>query len=285
MSPRPNPQTSTAAPGLPLDAEVITPAVSPATPETLAALQTLKPQPAAQARPAAPAATPMALLQIAMDQGADLDRLERLMQMQERWQEGQAREAFNRAFAAFKAESIAIVKNISVADGPLKGKKYADLFAVVSAITPAMSKHGLSFNWRLTRDEAAWLEVTCTVRHEAGHSETVSMGGPPDTGGAKNAIQARASAKSYLERYTLLAITGLAAQDQDDDGRGGPKGTQMPEDEFQRHRTAILGAATLDALQKAFVAGYNASAQDTQTRQALTRLKDQRKAELQGGAR
>lgn len=46
------------------------------------------------------------------------------------------------------------------------------------------------------------------------------MGGPPDTGGAKNAIQARASTKTYLERYTLKAITGLSEQNDDNDGRG-----------------------------------------------------------------
>jgi len=44
------------------------------------------------------------------------------------------------------------------------------------------------------------------------------MGGPPDAGGAKNAIQARASTKTYLERYTLKAITGLSEQDDDTDG-------------------------------------------------------------------
>ncbi len=47
------------------------------------------------------------------------------------------------------------------------------------------------------------------------------MGGPPDAGGAKNAIQARASTKTYLERYTLKAICGLSEQDDDDDGAGG----------------------------------------------------------------
>lgn len=46
------------------------------------------------------------------------------------------------------------------------------------------------------------------------------MGGPPDAGGAKNAIQARASTKTYLERYTLKAITGLSEQEDDDDGNG-----------------------------------------------------------------
>jgi len=44
------------------------------------------------------------------------------------------------------------------------------------------------------------------------------MGGPPDSGGAKNAIQARASAVSYLQRYTLKAICGVAEQGEDTDG-------------------------------------------------------------------
>jgi hypothetical protein len=47
------------------------------------------------------------------------------------------------------------------------------------------------------------------------------MGGPPDAGGAKNAIQARASTISYLERYTLKAICGVAEGGEDDDGNGG----------------------------------------------------------------
>ena len=66
------------------------------------------------------------------------------------------------------------------------------------------------------------MEITCTLSHEGGHSESVSMGGPPDTGPGRNAMQARGSTKTYLERYTLTAILGLAAQDADDDGKGGP---------------------------------------------------------------
>jgi hypothetical protein len=50
------------------------------------------------------------------------------------------------------------------------------------------------------------------------------MGGPPDTGGAKNLIQARASTKTDLERYTLKAICGVAEGGEDDDGAGGDKG-------------------------------------------------------------
>lgn len=228
--------------------------------------------------------TPMALLQIAMSQGADLDRLERLMEMQERWEANEARRAYLTAFAAFKAEAITIVKNIAVTDGPLKGKRYADLFAVVDAITPPLSKHGLSLSWKVTKDEKDWLEVTAILRHQLGHTESVSMGGPPDNGGAKNAIQARASAKSYLERYTAMAITGMAASGEDSDGRP-PKVQQMPEDVFQGHIKNIREAKTMDDLQKLFTDAYKATpAGDKDTQKAFMAAKDNRKAEL-GGAK
>jgi hypothetical protein len=171
-----------------------------------------------QTRALAVSATPSDLLRIAVEQGADLDKLERLMALQERWQAGEAKKAYDAAFAAFKAEAVVILKNKQVTDGPLKNKKYAELFAVVNAVTPALSKHGLSSSWKLTKDEKDWIEVTCTLKHSGGHTESVSMGGPPDTGGAKNPIQARASTVSYLERYTLKAVTGLSEQEEDTDG-------------------------------------------------------------------
>lgn len=171
-------------------------------------------------RPLAVTATPADLLRIAVESGADLDRLERLMALQERWEATEARKVYDIAFTEFKAEAVRIIKNRGVTDGPLKGKRYAELFAVVNAITPALSKHGLSASWKLTKDDKDWIEVTCTLKHVGGHFEVVSMGGPPDTGGAKNAIQARASTVSYLERYTLKAITGLSEQDDDKDGGG-----------------------------------------------------------------
>lgn len=164
---------------------------------------------------------PADLLRMAVEQGADLDRLERLMALQERWEAGEAKKKFAVAFAAFKAEAVKIIKGKLITDGPLKNKKHAELSDAVNAATPALSRHGLSTAWRLTKDDKDWMEITCTLSHEGGHSESVSMGGPPDTGPGRNAMQARGSTKTYLERYTLTAILGLAAQDADDDGKGG----------------------------------------------------------------
>ena len=179
--------------------------------EETKAMQVIDPQP-----------TPACMLAIAVQQGAGIDMIERLMALQERMTAAAAKSDYDRAFAAFKSEAIKIIKARKVTDGPLKNKSYAELHDIVNAVTPALSKNGLSFAWKLTKDERDWLEVTCTVRHVSGHAESVSMGGPPDTGGAKNAIQARASAKTYLERYTLKAALGVAEQDDDTDGTPPP---------------------------------------------------------------
>jgi hypothetical protein len=76
------------------------------------------------------------------------------------------------------------------------------------------------------------------------------MGAAPDTGPGRNAIQARGSAKSYLERYTLLAATGTAAADQDNDGNGAGKG--MDQDEVDRYIGLIEEAPTVDTLKQKY---------------------------------
>lgn len=225
--------------------------------------------------------TPMSILQVAMSQETfDVDKMTKLLELQERWEATQARKAFNAAFSAFKAESISITKNTDVKAGPLSGTKYANLFDVVTAVIPALSKHGLSHSWKLTKDEKEWMEVTCTIRHILGHSESVSMGAAPDTGPGRNAIQARGSAKSYLERYTLLAATGTAASDTDNDGIGGAG--RMDQEEVDRYIGLIEEAPTLDTLKQKYLAALKDAndAKDPKSARQFTDAKDKRKKEL-----
>lgn len=195
-----------------------------------------------------PVMNPMQMVALALQQGLPLETLREVRQMQKEWEADEAVRKFNEAFAAFKAEAIVIVKGTTINDGPLKGKKHANLFDVVDAVTSKLSAHGLSIAWKLTKDEKDWLEVTCTLRHSAGHFETVSMGSGPDMGPGRNAIQARCSAKTYLERYTATAILGLAAQDADDDGdaAGKPGKPAAPADyeEWQKHINTVAKSGT-----------------------------------------
>jgi len=206
----------------------------------------------------AQSATPMSMLAVAVQKGMDVATIKDLMDLQQRWEENEAKKAFNVAFAAFKAEAVQVIKNRTVDQGPLSGKKYAELFAVVNAVTPPLSKHGLSSSWKISKDEKDWIEVTCTLKHSLGYSECVSMGGPPDTGGAKSAMQARASTVSYLERYTLKAVCGVSEQADDDDGNSGSRQTGLPEDQFQAFVKRIEAATTKEAAKAVWHEGVKA---------------------------
>lgn len=173
-------------------------------------------------------ATPATLVAMAVAQGADIEKLEKLMAMQERWEKNEARKAFVDAMAEFKREDLTIGKNKHVKFQTSKGiteYDHAELCDVTDVVVPALAKHGISHGWKV-HQEGGRISVTCTLTHRLGHFEDVTMSAGADDSGGKNAIQAIASTKTYLERYTLLAATGLSTggdlggESDDDDGRG-----------------------------------------------------------------
>ena len=162
------------------------------------------------------------LVEMAIQSGADIERLDKLLDLKERYDREEARKQFTAALADFKSEDVQIVKDKGVGytnkDGSFTGYKHATLGNVVGTAVPHMSKHGLSHRWNVVQTQGS-ITVTCILTHKGGHSEEVSMFAAPDDTGKKNSIQQVASTVTYLERYTFLSITGLAVEDQmDDDG-------------------------------------------------------------------
>lgn len=164
------------------------------------------------------------MLERVIDKGADVAQFERLLDLQLKWEANEARKAFVAAMADFKAEPLEILKRkrveFTTRDGDTTSYTHAELSDVIDAVVPAMGRHGLSHRWDVTQ-AGGTITVTCTITHKLGHSESVTMSAPPDQSGKKNAIQQVASAVTYLQRYTLLSATGMAAKGMvDDDGRG-----------------------------------------------------------------
>ena len=169
-----------------------------------------------------PANSPMGMMMAAMQQGASLDQVEKMMDLQERWEQREAEKTFNDALAAFKAEAVEIIKRRTVDFNTAKGRthyKHAELSDVVEAVGPALSKHGFAWNWKTEQDNSI-IRVTCTLKHRQGHSDSVSLQAAPDQSGNKNSIQAIASTVTYLQRHTLKAITGVSEKGDDNDGQG-----------------------------------------------------------------
>ena len=67
------------------------------------------------------ALTPVELLRIAVSQNADIDKLTKLMDLQERWERNEARKAFVVAMNAFKSAPPTISKNKQVSFQSSKG--------------------------------------------------------------------------------------------------------------------------------------------------------------------
>jgi hypothetical protein len=168
--------------------------------------------------------TPADLLRIAVESGADLDRLEKLMELQERWEAKEAKKAFNVARADFKRNCPPIFKRKSVGyntkDGDFVGYKHAELSDITDVLGPAMAAYGLTYDWDI-RQSPGKVEVDCVVTHVMGHSKKVMMEGPPDSSGKKNVLQQSGSTITYLQRYTLLAASGMSTKGEDDDGGAG----------------------------------------------------------------
>ena len=171
-------------------------------------------------------ATPADLVRYALDGGADIERLEKLMAMQIQWEEREAKKAFVLAMAEFKQNPPEIFKTKQVSfttrDGDTTSYRHATLGGVTEPIINGLAQHGISHRWDTTQDGQT-ITVTCTLTHKLGHSESTSLSGAPDSSGKKNPIQQMASCINYLQRYTLLAATGIATKDmdaEDDDGRG-----------------------------------------------------------------
>ena len=154
------------------------------------------------------------------DETFSVEKLSQLLDVKERWDAEEARKSYVAALAAFKRSPPRIVKEREVSFKNVH-YSYATLGQAASAIAESLAEHGLSHGWSVAQSGTD-ITVTCTLTHEQGHKESTSITAPPDdSSDGKNSIQRIGSAVSYLERYTLLAITGLAAGDQDDDGYGG----------------------------------------------------------------
>lgn len=165
--------------------------------------------------------TPLSMLNRAVSSGADIDMIEKLMNLQERWETGQARKAFDAAVSAAKAEIPPITRNATGHNS----KKYADFAAIARVVDPIIGKHGLSYRFRTTQNGT--IAVTCILSHKAGHSEETTLCGPADKTGNKNDIQAIGSTLSYLQRYSLVQMLGLAAA-ADDDGKAARSDASPP---------------------------------------------------------
>jgi hypothetical protein len=168
-----------------------------------------------------------ALMASAVEQGAGgVEALERLVALQERIMDRNARQSYFDALKSFQAECRAIPKNKTASIASRSGTGYsyafADLEQIVSVVRPVLDKHGLSFSFD-SKVEGTNITTTCTLRHRDGHAEQSSFTCPvasPNPGMSEQ--QKYGGAFTFSRRYALVGALGLATTDEDTDGREQP---------------------------------------------------------------
>lgn len=264
---------------LPLQPAVeATPPVKPAKAPKTTTLATV---PAAAPGPV----TVMTLIERGQQNGATIEQMAQLFDLKLRVDADENRKAFFAAMAEFKKNPPLINKNRKVSFGTgdkATSYSHATLDECVDAIGPALSAVGIRHRWEPAQTEPGWLGVTCVLSHELGHSESTTLKAPLDSSGSKNAIQSIGSSNTYLQRYTLLAATGMAAAGTDDDGESAGNSASMEDTAYVAHMDAIKDAGTTDSLRKIFAGADTAAdeAGDKKAKDAFIKAKNTRYREL-----
>jgi hypothetical protein len=160
----------------------------------------------------------------------DVTKMQALLEMQFKLEERQAERSFNQALARVTKGMPRIQKNGLIdlgvdkqsnkARGAIPFARWEDMDAI---IRPRLEEEGftLSFNSAPRQGDGGGAVVSGTLLHECGHSRTVSIPLPLDSGPGRNNLQAMGSTLSYGKRYCTEMLLNIVREGADDDGKSG----------------------------------------------------------------
>ena len=188
-----------------------------------------------------------AIERFVLDPAVDVEKLERVIALQERAHIEGSRVAFFSALAKLQADLPKIGKRgtIHLKGGQKVRNRYAKMGDdILPVIKPLLAEHGFSIRWRtgfFVDDGKRMVRVTGILSHELGWSEESVFEAPPDVHDSRNHVQSLGSTISYGHRYTMVDLLNLEMADDttDDDGQaatGKPPARQQPKPARRRQQ-------------------------------------------------
>lgn len=159
----------------------------------------------------------------ARDPSIDIDKMERLLAMQEKIFAKQAEAAFNAAMSACQAEMPQIAPQSANSQ---TNSMYAALEQIDRKARPIYTKHGFALSFgTIDCPLEGFFRQTCICTHVAGHSRHYQADLPSDLTGLKGTpnktgVQAFGSTMSYGQRYMTKLVFNIVIGGEDDDGNG-----------------------------------------------------------------
>lgn len=168
----------------------------------------------------------------AINNTVDIDKMNALLDMQERVLNRNAAQAFAADMAAMQAEMPRVFK---LASG--HNTTYARLEDINDALRPTLQKFGFCVTFRINQQGLESVTVTAVCSHKLGHSETASMTLPLDKSGSKNAVQAIGSTVSYGKRYAMCALLNISTGDDTNGAELGRSQSKPEAPKIEQKRT------------------------------------------------
>ena len=157
--------------------------------------------------------------------------------------------------AAFVKAQKAFGPALKTSTNPHFRSKYADLSNCVEAVIGALNDNGIGLMQR-TYESKDGVMVETVFIHESGETMECGLLHVP---ASKQDPQGYGSALTYARRYSLLAATGLAPED--DDGNASRRTTvesKVDASQMADHIAAIDASASKEELQTTYAAAYAA---------------------------
>lgn len=181
-----------------------------------------KPSTALAVRPKSglPAPIESTVERLARDKNVSVDKLERLIALQERTQDRLAKSAFDAAYEAMVLEIPSISRRGQIrnkaGDVQSRYSKFEDIQRIVK---PILKQFGFTLSYRTEWPEKLTVEVVGVLTHRSGHARESRFRSEADASGGKNAIQGLGSANAYGRRYTTIDLLNIVCDGVDDDGQ------------------------------------------------------------------
>lgn len=191
----------------------------------------------------------MAMISLAIEKGAGIETIERLVALQEKMLARQAEIEFNAALNRVQAKISRVSPDLT---NNQTNSKYASYAALDREVRPIYSPEGFSISF--TEEDcpkADHVRIVAIVSKGA-YTRNYRKDMPADGKGAKGGdvmtkTHAAAAADSYAKRYLLKDIFNIAIGEADRDGND-----LMPENQEQDLLLGIEEAANKEELEKAY---------------------------------
>lgn len=183
--------------------------------------------------------------------------------------------------SAFVKAQRAFGPALKTSTNPHFRSKYADLSNCIEAVIDALNANGIGLMQRTYESKDGVMVETIFV-HESGEVMECGLLHVP---AAKQDPQGYGSALTYARRYSLLAATGLAPED--DDGNSASRRTEIKSTVNESQITDLMAAmdevTTLKELQETYKAAYKATNGEQAWQTKVIAKKDAKKAQIEGG--